>query len=112
MKVVIREVDGTHRTVLTNDAGMYQTLKDSVGGWLGHVVLTFNGVNVDVWLDDEGKLKELPINLTVPHDVLVGPLVFTGGADREGRTMGLNAQQEEVIRALGEGEEVIIDWPY
>lgn len=50
------DTDGTV-TVLAD--AQYETLRDAVGGWLE--VAPTNG-QVVIWLDEEGKLRDLPRN--------------------------------------------------
>ena len=93
-KIVVRTPDGVHTTKsVKGQDGIYDAIKQGVGGWLEHTELVINGEKIDIWLDEEGKLKDLPVNMFIPGDVLVGTLVFTGGADMYGNTMGLNDAQ-------------------
>lgn len=83
---------------------MYQTLTSEVGGWLEHTIVRIDGVTVDVWLDEEGKLKNLEPNMLTDYDTLVGPLVFTGGADDAGKTLGITPEIEAAVHRYYEGK--------
>lgn len=74
----------------------YDTLNTAIGGYIQCVPLQVSQVNI--WLHEEGKIIGLPHNpraqLLWEHsygrtDSIVGPAVFTGGADDEGETVGL-----------------------
>jgi len=113
-KVLVKRVEGDLEEVVVGEdsASMYEVVSGSIGGWIEHVQLRIDGTVVDVWLDEEGKLKSLPVNLGIPGDVLVGTLVFTGGADEVGRTLGVSEDIERAVRRLYEApNQVRIDWP-
>jgi hypothetical protein len=66
----------------------YYELKNAIGGYFERV--TFNNklqeAKVNVFVDEEGKIKNLPITVVVFDkgkivETLVGPLVFTGAND-------------------------------
>ena len=66
-------------------------------------------LGVDMWINDEGKLLELPINafgtaLWVSQygltDVVVGDIAITGGCDSEGATLGITTEQAIAILNL------------
>jgi len=111
MQVIVKRV-GEVQEVVDVQGDMYDTLQSHIGGWIEHVQLRIDGTIVDVWLDEEGKLKSLPVNLVIPGDVLVGTLVFTGGADEVGMTLGVSEDIERAVRRLYEApHQVRIDWP-
>jgi hypothetical protein len=78
----------------------YVWLRDQLGGWIEAVY----GDGYVAWVDEEGKLKRLPANPVaeafmrshgchlMAGDYIVGPVVFSGGADPEGETTGVPAQ--------------------
>lgn len=94
------------------DAGTssYDLIKRGIGSrnWFDHVNVDAAfcrdfGHTIDFWVDDEGLLKELPVNFaawTLDGRQLVGPIVITGGADAEGETLGLKASAVAALRAL------------
>lgn len=87
----------------------YDALKNEIGGWLEAIDLSpFDASNPTMWLDEEGKLKSLKHNLFAQRifdctfgswkDSVVGDVVFTGGTDRHGNTMGLTTSALEKLR--------------
>lgn len=84
-------VNGMVENVTIND---YRDIQHAVGGCFDLVVSETG--NTSFWLHDEGKLIGLPVNQTatvmlwqlnqnfVGRDVLVGPILVTGGADENG----------------------------
>jgi hypothetical protein len=87
----------------------YKPLKEEIGGWLEAIDLSeFDASNPTMWLDEEGKLKSLKHNLFAQRifdctfgpwkDAVVGDVVFTGGTDRHGNTMGLTTSALEKLR--------------
>lgn len=72
-------------------------LQNAVGGWVQAIELNDN---LTLWVNEEGKLEDLPHNPLAQHffdlrfgpgaDYIVGNAVFTGGADRNGDTLGLD----------------------
>jgi len=79
------------------------------GGWFQHVTLKVNGQVFDGWMDEEGKLKRLAVNLEVPGDVFVGNLIFTS-SNREGQTTGLNPEQLDAALSFARGTATSVDW--
>jgi len=72
------------------------TLKNAVGGWIEPVEL---GSPWTMWVNEEGKLKQLAVNdkatqmfnegLHEVIDLIVGNVIFTGGTTPTGATKGL-----------------------
>jgi hypothetical protein len=97
MKGIVIEVSGEVRALEMPDGdGSLQSMQQAVGGYIEHVAT--NEARFDIWCNEEGKLTGLPLNELatqflyatdpnwVGHDVLVGPVLLTGGADNEGAT--------------------------
>lgn len=87
---------------IANKVVDYETLSREVGGCIEHLTLE-ELKGIDVWVDDEGKLKELNPNIIVfnhgfPVDTLNGNVVFTRsrGAD----TISLRDDDIEVIENM------------
>jgi hypothetical protein len=69
--------------------------------------------DLDLWLDDEGKLKDnWEVNLAASAllqrhgipDLVAGTALLTGGADEEGYTLGISDETaSDVERLLGKG---------
>ena len=96
--------------VADDQDAMYQALSRGVAGWLQHVTMVADGVKFDVWLNEEGKLLGLPINLRVPGDVFVGNLVMTGSDARTGKTLGLSEAQLEAATKWATGKASKVEW--
>ena len=79
----------------------YEDMRRIVGGYLEVFPLP-NGLTL--WLNEEGKLIDLPPNFVLNgvgwQEWIVGNVFFTGGADEEGETMGLDPAQEEFLRQM------------
>ena len=81
-----------------------QTLQTAVDGWVQAVDLTDR---LTMWCNEEGKMINLPHNPFAQYfwdkkfgahtDYIVGDIVFTGGTDDEGETLGLTAEQIEWV---------------
>lgn len=87
----------------------YQLLRDAVEGYIECVHLSSLGV--DMWLNEEGKLIGLEPNALATYlflrefntlDVIMGNVIFTGGADEEGETLGLTEEQLQKLLAIAE----------
>jgi Domain of unknown function (DUF3846) len=77
----------------------YEKLKTAVGGWIECVSFPSG---LTMWVNEEGKLEGLKKNAKATAlwqdnfgetDVVVGNVVFTGGADKDGNTIGLTEEQ-------------------
>ena len=84
----------------------YSMIQKAVSGWIECVRLN-NGV--DMWVNEEGKILDLPYNPTATaifwanfgfmSDVIVGNVIFTSSND-EGDTIGLNVSQVEYLKEI------------
>ena len=101
MKGYIINTDGTGGVVEFERGESYSILSGAVGGYIECVSLSRD---LDMWVNEEGKLAGLPINdvgtrmwMTAfgPTDVIVGDIIFTGGVDDEGETLGLSERSIE-----------------
>jgi hypothetical protein len=102
-------VTGKAEIVTFNAADSYSQLRDAVGGYIEAAVIptifTKENYTIDCYVDEEGLLKQLPLNerLTafarpVYNLPFVGNAVFAAH-DLEGETVGLSkADAESVIR--------------
>ena len=80
-------------------------LQEAVGGWVQAIGLKDN---LTMWLNEEGKLMQLPHNLKGQaiwdsffqegSDYIVGNVVLTGGADDEGETLALDDSTVSILR--------------
>ena len=96
MKTALRINTDFTTEVLDLSTNEYNQLRDAVGGLIQPIDLK---PDLTVWLNEEGKLISLPINLVGTHmwertygqtDILVGDIVFTGNSDEEGETLSLS----------------------
>jgi hypothetical protein len=101
MKAYIINTDGTGGVVEFDKHNSFDTLSGAVGGWIECVALSDD---LDMWVNEEGKLVGLPVNVIGtrmwraafgPTDVIVGNVIFTGGVDDEGETLGLSERSIE-----------------
>jgi hypothetical protein len=103
IRVVVKRVGEFPRvTYALNTLEGLQALLD--GGLLEAVSIhpKLNALGVHVYCDEEGKLKNLPVNFPIfgGEDVLCGTAVFSK-SDEEGDEMGLTAHEAvEVVRIL------------
>lgn len=112
MKIVaiVIQPDGHFESISFDNSNVAE-LQGLVGGYIEAVASSDKALTF--WVNEEGKLKGLPLNVIATlylesvlrgfaaHDVLVGPVVLTGGADANGDTLGLTAtQQQEATKTL------------
>jgi hypothetical protein len=81
--------------------GSLKVLQDAVDGWVQAIDLKND---LTMWLNEEGKLEGYLTNSFATAvfqakfgavDIVVGNVVFTGGTDDEGETLGLTDEQVE-----------------
>jgi len=98
-------VDGKTEVVAFTNATCYKTLNEGVNGYIQCVRL--HHLNVDMWVNEEGKLRDLPTNDQAtlmwvrsygPTDVIKGNVVFTSHTNSMGNTVGLSDEQIEKIK--------------
>lgn len=91
-------VDGNLEVVPFVDDQL-KILQTTVGGYVEAITLAGDLV---MWVNEEGKMNGLPFNqaatsIFMMHrggaDYIVGPVVFTGGVDDDGETLGLSEMQ-------------------
>lgn len=103
-KLEVREVE----TVKVNGISVihYGEMKTVIGGWLEHITYNRNldSNNIDMWCDEEGKLKGLKEEIAVYEresneviEWLVGTIVFTGRA-KNNDSISLTDAQIELIK--------------
>lgn len=80
-----------------------EDMQSIVGGYIEHVYAnrTFEKNNIDIWLNEEGKLNKLTPTIILKNeneivDVFVGTILFTSVND-EGETIPLNDEQIKIV---------------
>ena len=82
----------------------YPTMSDLVGGWIELVRIPLgDGLVLDMYLNEEGKIEGLPLNFyfppsvgTLPMDCAVGPVFFCN-SDSEGLSIGLTQAEIDAV---------------
>lgn len=99
MKAIRIDTDGTFHPLSSLSLS---TLQESVGGWV-EAVDSASG-ETTFWCNEEGKIMGLEANLAatkilyalnpafINRDILVGPVVITGGVDDEGNTLPIGEE--------------------
>lgn len=83
-KAVRIDVDGSAKLV---DVNGYDDLSGQIGGYIEHVT---SKTKASMYIDEEGKIKNLPANIVATsfwgfaHDVLCGPVIVFGEVSRDG----------------------------
>ena len=91
-----------------------KALQDAVGGWI-EATYSKSG-DTTLWINEEGKPNGLLVNLVATalwwnlnpvfrgQDVLVGPVVVTGGVDEEGYTLSVGFEAKGALSCVLENE--------
>lgn len=87
--------------------GSLKVLQNAVDGWIEAVDLSDS---LTMWVNEEGKLIGLILNAKANQifrdtfgavDTIMGDVIFTGGVDDEGDTVGLtDAQVNQLLQAV------------
>ena len=105
-KTLVVEKDGTNYVLETDRAGMLKTLQGAVGGLVEPIDF---GDNLTMWVNEEGKLNGMEPNWIATaffmrrfgvNDVIHGDVIFTGGTDKHGNTLGLNKEIKEALQRV------------
>jgi hypothetical protein len=59
-------------------------------------IIALGNARVDLWCDEEGKLKGQPVNFRVPGDVITGPVLALSSNDK-GESLGLSGAQHKLV---------------
>lgn len=108
-RAVTVTVDG-HAEVVhwprSGDASVLRHLQTAVGGNVDVVSLH---PDIDMWVNDEGLVMNMPINTLatnvaamfgLTHQPYHGPAVFTGGIDGDGETLPLPVRESDNLVQL------------
>ena len=103
-------VDGSAEVRLFEIGASYELLRSAVEGWIECVHL--GSIGVDMWLNEEGKIYDLPENLFATYlfarefgqvDSVRGNVIFTSTNHDTGETIGLTQEQFDALEvALSE----------
>lgn len=83
------------------EPGQFETLKDMQAIVEGHIELVSLAHEIDMWVNEEGLLEELPLNVVMIKDgqviqYIVGN-VFFASHDSHGESISLNSFQKKWI---------------
>lgn len=106
-KVVIIPAEGEpYIQDINGETVDYDTLSEGVGGWIECVGLDRN---LDLWVNEEGKLIGLPFNPLATllwekyfgnTDIIMGDAVITAGSDDEGETLAFEEEDAMSFTAM------------
>lgn len=114
MKACILKTDSKDMFIVDDFSGDLKGLQDIVGGYVEAMDLgsVGDGRRVTLWLNEEGKLHDLPPNFGVVQqdengnlflvDIVMGDVIITSSDDK-GETVGLNDLEVELVNALFRG---------
>jgi hypothetical protein len=107
MLAIKLDTDGVAVEVEIAEEGQrLEQLQEAVGGWVEAVDLS---PTLTMWCNEEGKLIGLPFNPLATDlweesfgktDLIKGNVIFTGGVDDEGSTLGLDEATANKLRKL------------
>lgn len=105
---VIIRTNGTSE-IIDISTNTLDQLQSAVGGWVQAIDLSNT---LTMWLNEEGKVEGLPHNTVAQWywdmafgpdtDYLVGNVVFTGGVDHQGDTIGLDDSTAQTLANTSE----------
>lgn len=96
IKIVVCEPGKSPEICEINDD--LESMQNIVGGYIECIALKNN---IDVWVNEEGLLMDLPFNRTVNRKPLVGT-IFAASHNKSGDTTSLSAQQiKDVLVMFG-----------
>lgn len=86
--------------------GELKAMQEAVGGYIERVGIEVDGKPVEFWCDEEGLFSEKDNNvlgsvlyaMAGGRSAIKGDILFTGGSDPEGYTLGLTPEQEADVR--------------
>jgi hypothetical protein len=104
----------TDETLVQLEDGSYKSVSDAVGGYIEHITLDGVFEGYSLYVNEEGKLLNLPINKVataiwervfgVYTDIIVGNAVLVSSqTDDEGNELPLTIEQvEQVVELINE----------
>ncbi len=108
---VVIKADGTlERLDLSESEQELKSLQNAVGGYVQVIELEDD---FTMWVNEEGKLLNLPVNeiatviwevrFGLDTDIICGDVVFTGGMDEDGETLTISEANIQRLAELVEG---------
>jgi hypothetical protein len=108
---VVIKADGTlERLDLSESEQELKSLQNAVGGYVQVIELEDD---FTMWVNEEGKLLNLPVNeiatviwevrFGLDTDIICGDVVFTGGMDEDGETLNISEANIQRLAELVEG---------
>ena len=108
---VVIKADGTlERLDLSESEQELKSLQNAVGGYVQVIELEDD---FTMWVNEEGKLLNLPVNeiatviwevrFGIGTDIICGDVVFTGGMDEDGETLTISEANIQRLAELVEG---------
>ena len=108
---VVIKADGTlERLDLSESEQELKSLQNAVGGYVQVIELEDD---FTMWVNEEGKLLNLPVNeiatviwevrFGLDTDIICGDVVFTGGMDEDGETLTISEANVQRLAELVEG---------
>ncbi len=107
MKLALQVTTTDQMNILDIEQDSLATLQKGVGGYIQPVDY---GNELTMWVNEEGKLDGSDLNSTgslwwnaiFPEhfDLVFGDIVFTGGTDENGDTLGLSEEQVELLKVM------------
>lgn len=108
--------EGVISVITATNEDSLSKLQEAVGGWVQAIDLSDT---LSIWCNEEGKLINLPHNpyaqviwdevFGAHTDYIVGDVVFTGGTDDEGYTLGISDEQEQRVRqAVAKAQQFVL----
>ena len=90
---------------VNNNIVTCEELHNAIGGYFEHINFNENFIknHIDIWVDEEGKLKDLKPSIALINqgnqivDVLAGDVIFTS-TDGLGNTLSLYDNQIKIIK--------------
>jgi hypothetical protein len=108
---VVIKADGTlERLDLSESEQELKSLQNAVGGYVQVIELEDD---FTMWVNEEGKLLNLPVNeiatviwevrFGIGTDIICGDVVFTGGMDEDGEALTISEANIQRLAELVEG---------
>jgi len=107
MKALAIKTNGSIEHVNLSDSDTISELQEYVDGWVQVVGLNDN---IEMWLNEEGKIEGLPHNTKAQKiwdhfigpatDYIVGNVIITGAPDDDGNVTGLTTSNQNDLMKL------------